>query len=314
MGIADLLREGCLIVEAVEMRQLMAFEAVADTLHFGRAADRLGVAQPAVSQLIRRLEEQLGVTLFERTSHRVTITPAGQELLPDARSAVATVRRLGSRASELAATTAGTLRIATTVATGGRLADLLRRYGETHPVVELDLQVLPTAAKLANLAAGTLDVAFLRSTPAETPGLAMQVAWRERFVAVMPAGHPAAASGRLDVGALGELPLMAISRSAHPVMHDELMAVCRSMAVEPPVRRTLPTPQETLAMIATGAGWTLFIEGHVPGDVPGLVACDLPAHAPLSSVWLLWRVGAPAHVLEFVEIATNAAPIEPAPD
>ena len=71
----------------------MAFEAVADTLHFGRAAERLGIAQPAVSQLIRRLEEQLGVTLFERTSHRVTITPAGQELLPDARSAVATVRR-----------------------------------------------------------------------------------------------------------------------------------------------------------------------------------------------------------------------------
>jgi DNA-binding transcriptional LysR family regulator len=292
----------------VELRQLMAFEAVADTLHFGRAAERLGVAQPAVSQLIRRLEEQLGVTLFERTSHRVAITPAGEALLPDARSAIATVRRLGGRASELAAGTPGSLRIATTVATGSRLADLLRRYGETQPAVELDLQVLPTEQKLANLAAGTLDVAFLRSTPAVTPGLAKRVAWRERFVAVLPAGHPAAASGRLDVDALGALALMVIPRSVHPVMHDELLAVCRSIAVDPPVRRTLPTPQETLAMIATGAAWTLFIEGHVPGDVPGVAACELPAQAPLSHVWLLWRTGAPPHVLEFVALATNSAP------
>jgi DNA-binding transcriptional LysR family regulator len=227
----------------VEVRQLMAFEAVADTLHFGRAAERLGVAQPAVSQLIRRLEEQLGVTLFERTSHRVTITPAGEQLLPDARSAVATVRRLGTRASELAAGTAGSLRIATTVATGSRLAELLRRYGEAQPAVELDLQVLPTEQKVANLAAGTLDVAFLRSTPAVTPGLAKRLAWRERFVAVLPAEHPAAATRRLDVDALAGLPLMVIPRSIHPVMHDELLEVCRSIAVDPPVRRTLPTPQ-----------------------------------------------------------------------
>jgi DNA-binding transcriptional LysR family regulator len=215
------------------------------------------------------------------------------------------VRRLGSRASELAAGTTGSLRIATTVATGSRLADLLRRYGETHPAVELDLQVLPTQSKLANLAAGTLDVAFLRSTPAVTPGLERRMAWRERFVAVLPAGHPAAASGRLDVDALGALPLMVIPRPVHPVMHDELLAVCRSIAVDPPVRRTLPTPQETLAMIATGAAWTLLIEGHVPGDVPGVAACELPATAPLSHVWLLWRTGAPPHVLEFVALATN---------
>jgi DNA-binding transcriptional LysR family regulator len=258
-----------------------------------------------VSQLIRRLEEQLGVTLFERTSHRVTITPAGEALLPDARSALATVRRLESRASELAAGTAESLRIATTVATGSRLADLLRRYGETHPAVELDLQVLPTESKLANLSAGTLDVAFLRSTPARAPGLAKRAAWSERFVAVLPAGHPAAASGRLDVDALGALPMMVVPRSVHPVMHDDVLAVCRSIGVAPPVRRTLPTPQETLAMIATGAAWTLFIEGHVPGDVPGVAACDLPAHAPLSHVWLLWREGAPQHVREFVALATS---------
>ena len=286
----------------VEMRQLMAFEAVADTLHFGRAAERLGVAQPAVSQLIRRLEEQLGVTLFERTSHRVTITAAGQELLPDAREAVATARRLRMRASELATGSAATLRIATTSATGGRLADLLRRYREEWPAVELELQVFPTAEKLARLAAGTLDVAFLRSLPPGTSSLA-RVAWRERYIAILPAGHPAAAGESLDVDALGALPMMLIPRSAHPVMHDELLSVCRAIGVESPLRPTLPTPQETLAMIATGAGWTLFIDGHGPSDVPGVTTCVLPSHAPLSQVWLLWRPEPPAHVRAFVALA-----------
>ena len=193
MGIATLLRERSLIVGG-------RGGAAADGVRGGRghaalrrAAERLGVAQPAVSQLIRRLEEQLGVTLFERTSHRVTITPAGEQLLPDARSAVATVRRSSTRASELAAGTAGSLRDRHHGGDGGPARGLLRRYGEAQPAVELDLQVLPTEQKLANLAAGTLDVAFLRSTPAVTPGWPSG-AWRERFVAVLPAAHPAAAT------------------------------------------------------------------------------------------------------------------------
>jgi DNA-binding transcriptional LysR family regulator len=194
------------------------------------------------------------------------------------------------------------LRIATTSATGSRLADLLRRYGEACPGVELKLQVFPTAEKLARLAAGTLDVAFLRSTPPATPGLA-RVAWRERYIAVLPAGHPAAAGEALDVDALGALPMMLIPRPAHPVMHDELLGVCRSIGVEPSLRPTLPTPQETLAMIATGAAWTLFIDGHGPSAVPGVTTCALPGHAPLSQVWVLSRPDPPAHVREFVDLA-----------
>jgi DNA-binding transcriptional LysR family regulator len=132
------------------------------------------------------------------------------------------------------------------------------------------------------------------------------VAWCERYVAVLPAGHPATADSRLDVEAIGALPLIAIPRADNPVMHDELLAVCRSIALEPRVRPTLSTPQETMAMIATGAAWTLFIEGNVPLDVPGLAECTLPEDAPMSRVWVVWRtVGAPAHVLAFVETATS---------
>src|SRR5947209_18258984 len=89
MGPACWLRSHIAIVGGVELRQLAAFVAVADELHFGRAAERIGVVQPAVSQLVRRLERELGIVLFERSSHHVALTAAGTELLPAARRALA---------------------------------------------------------------------------------------------------------------------------------------------------------------------------------------------------------------------------------
>jgi DNA-binding transcriptional LysR family regulator len=281
----------------------MAFVSVADTLHFGHAAERLGIAQPAVSQLIRRLEGQLDLILFERTSHRVALTPAGQALLPEARSAVATLERLSSRATELREGTTATLRIATTTGNGARLADVLRRYRRHHPGVELDLQVRPTRAKLDGVAAGALDVAFLRSEPPDAQGLSRRVAWTDRYVAVVPT-H---AAGRDGSGrqAMASLPLMIVARVHHPAMHDELLGVCRSLGTEPQVRDALATPQETLAIVATGAAWTLFFEGNVP-ELPGITVCALPDGTPPSRVWVVWRsAGMPAHVRDFLELVAT---------
>ncbi len=282
----------------------MAFVAVADTLHFGRAAERLGIAQPAISQLIRRLEDQLGLILFERTSHRVTITPAGQTLLPDARSVVATVQRLGDRASQLAEGSAATLRVATTTGIGAPLADLLSRYRQARPTVALDLQVLTTTQKLAGIATATIDLAFLRSTPPPTPGLAMRIAWSEPYVAVLPAEHAPASGQPLDVHALVSLPLLLVAHAEHPAMHAELLDVCRSLGFEPQTRPRPAAAQDTLALVAAGTAWTLFIDGNVP-PLAGVRACPLPEGTPPSRVWLVWRdIGATTHVLDFVEIAT----------
>lgn len=278
----------------------MAFVSVADTLHFGRAAERLGIAQPAVSQLIRRLEGHLELILFERTSHRVQLTPAGQALLPEARSALATLQRLSTQATELREGTIATLRVATTTGIAARLADVLRRYHQERPGVELDLQVLPTRAKLEYVATGALDAAFIRSRPPNPNELNSQLAWSERYVAVVPT-H-AAAHDRTGLHAMSTLPLMILARGQHPVMHDELLDVSRSLGIEPRVREAMATPQDTLALVATGAAWTLFIEGNVPA-MPGLTVCPLPDDTPLSRVWVIWRSsGTRPHVHEFVEL------------
>lgn len=288
------------MVERVEVRQLLAFVTVADTLHFGRAAERLGIAQPAVSQLIRRLEGRLELILFERTSHSVQLTPAGQALLPEARSALATLQRLSAHATALRDGTTTTLQVATTTGIAGRLADVLRRYHLRRPGVELDLKALPTEAKLQQVVTGALDAAFTRSRPRDRNGLKSHLAWSERYVAVVPT--QAVAQDPTGLRAMRTLPLTILAREQHPAMHDELLDVARSLGFEPRVRDATATPQDTLALVATGAAWTLFFEGNVP-DMPGLTVCALPDGTPPSRVWVVWRPAETRpHVREFVEL------------
>ena len=274
----------------VELRQLAAFAAVADRLHFAQAAEALGVAQPAVSQLIRRLEESLGITLFERSSHRVVLTSAGSALLPHARSAVESAARLRRLAGELAVGSTGVLRIATTPGIGLRLGAAIGAFSAEHPDVALELPVLTTGEKSERLRTGELDVALLRSPPPADPALHREVVWQERYVAVLPAAHPAAAQDPADLSTIAGLPMLIVARDTHPAMHDELLAVCAAVGITPRLGPSVRSAQDTIAMVAAGAAWTLYIEGNLPAEVPGIAVRRLPPPDPPSNVWALWRV------------------------
>jgi DNA-binding transcriptional LysR family regulator len=293
----------------MELRQLAAFTAVADRLHFGQAAEDLGVAQPAVSQLIRRLEQTLGTTLFERSSHRVTLTSAGAALLPHARTAIESAARMSRLAAELATGSTGVLRIATTPGIGPRLGAAIGAFSAEHPDVALELPVLTTRQKLERLATGELDVALLRSTPPADPALRREVVWQERYVAVLPAAHPAAARDPADLPTVAELPMLIVARDAQPTMHDELLAVCAALGVESRLGPSVRTTQDTIAMIAAGAAWTLYIEGNLPADVPGVAIRRLPPPDPPSNIWAVWRsVGTNPQAQSFVASLLERAP------
>ena len=293
----------------MELRQLAAFAAVADRLHFGQAAEDLGVAQPAVSQLIRRLEETLGITLFERSSHRVTLTSAGSALLPHARTAVESAARVSHLAAELASGSMGVLRIATTPGIGPRLGAAIGAFSAEHPDVTLELPVLTTRQKLERLATGELDVALLRSTPPADPTLRREVVWQERYVAVLPAAHPAAAQDPADLSTVAELPMLIVARDAQPAMHDELLAVCAAVGVEPHLGPSVRTTQDTIAMVAAGAAWTLYIKGNLPADVPGVAIRRLQPPDPPSNIWAVWRViGTNPQAQAFVASLLKRAP------
>jgi len=290
------------------LRQLAAFDAVAAELHFGRAAERLGIGQPAVSQLVRRLEEEHGVVVFERSSHHVALTAAGADLLASARRALAAGRAFDDAARAIAAGTRGVLRIATSDATTGSLAFLVRRFAAAHPEVHVDLQALESDAKAPSLLAGAVDLAFVRA-PVRARGVRRESLWTEPLVAVVPSSvartsGPAAA----DPTVLARVPLMIIARSAHPAMHDELVAECRVAGFEPRLGPPLASPREGLAAIAAGAGWTLTPRSNAPRAIEGVTVLHFAVPQPTTTVSLMWRAtGANVHALAFVALAQAAA-------
>jgi DNA-binding transcriptional LysR family regulator len=287
--------------------QLAAFDAVAAELHFARAAERLDISQPAVSQLVRRLERALSVTLFERSSHHVTLTSAGAELLPLARRTLTAAGELADAAAGIATGAAGRLRIGTTPGIGPSLNLLLASFRARHPRVSVDLDTPTTERKLAALKAGDLDLAFVRA-PIRDRSLRTQPLWREPMLAVIPASHAAAAGDVADPSRLSTLPLILLDRRTNPAMHDEILDLCRASGVEPTLGPPLRELQEAEALVATGAGWFLTIEGNAPLGVQGLAVRRLPEPEPETRVALVWRgVGPSAPAAAFIAVAREAA-------
>jgi len=301
MGRAHSLRSRSAIVARVELRQLAAFVAVADELHFGRAAERLGIVQPAVSQLVRRLEKELGIVLFERSSHHVAITGAGAGLLPAARRVLAAADDLAAAVPALAGGQQGELAVGTTEGMGPKLNLVLARFADEHPHASIRLEAMHTPAKVRAVRDGTLDVAFVRA-PVDREGIDAAELWSEPLVALVPARHPAA-STEPPLPELASLPLILAERSANPGMHDALLDACRRCGLEPRLGPPLRNVQEALATIATGAAWTLLTAGNV-AEAPGVAARPIGAH---TGIELIWRsTGAGPLAKSFVELALRA--------
>ena len=290
----------------MELRQLAAFVAVADELHFGRAAERLHVVQPAVSQLVRRLERELGVVLFERSSHHVALTAAGAELLTAARGALAASEELATSAAALARGEQGQLRIGTSDGISQNLNLLLARFAEQRPNARVRLEALHTPAKLKALRAGELDVAFVRA-PLDLAGLRCVQLWSEPLVAVLPERHPLAAAPEIALSELSALPLMLGPRHANPGIHDELLELCHGAGLEPQIGPELHSRQEALATIASGAAWTLLTTSNAPDDMAGVAVRPVAERRAHTQVALAWRAtGASRLTLTFTELATRA--------
>jgi len=269
----------------VEVRHLRYFQAVAEELHFGRAAARLGIAQPPLSQQIRRLEELLGATLFDRTTRRVLLTDAGAVLLEGTERVVqtldgvldATRRAAGGETGRLAVAFASSVMFQT-------LPSLLRAFRDQYPDVVLELRELPTGLQLAALQAGELDVGFVREPPG-TPGVAMETVMREPLVVAVSREHPlagaldgagaegAGAEGAgaepdggtgspddlvlEDVCALAEEPFVLFPEELAPGLHAQVMAVCRASGFEPRVVQESRELYTTVSLVEAGLGVTL---------------------------------------------------------
>jgi DNA-binding transcriptional LysR family regulator len=241
----------------VELRHLRYFVAVAEELHFSRAAARLRIAQPALSQQIRRLEQELGVALFNRTKRHVELTPAGRALLEEGGRVLAQAERAARTAQRAARGEIGPLAIGFTPSADlDILPRVLRRWHARFPDVEIVLHSLLPAAQVEGLRDGRIHIGFVR-TPIEEAGLVVEPIQREPLVAVLPHRHPLARAERVHLGDLAPDTMILFPREIAPGYYDIFIGACRRAGFTPRILHP-GSMQTNLALVSAGLGVSLM--------------------------------------------------------
>lgn len=218
----------------MDMRHLRCLVAVAEELHFGRAAERLHLTQPPVSLAIKELEEELGVLLFERTSRRIALTRAGEDALRDARVVLAAADTLRKRAQEAAKGLVGSLSIGfISLPAYSFLPATLNTFTETYPRVQLGLHEGVTAEITRDVESGKLDVGLVFPTPDQPTSLSSRVVLAEPLMLAMPASHPMASQTRIDLSKLSQERFLGFERQYGPLMFDAIVATCMRHGFSP---------------------------------------------------------------------------------
>ncbi|WP_311131969.1 LysR family transcriptional regulator [Nonomuraea gerenzanensis] len=257
----------------MELRALHYFVTVAEELHFGRAAQRLRIVQPAVSQQITRLERELGVRLLDRTSRKVRLTPAGERVLAAARETLAAAARVRVVAGEPAAA----LRIGVASCLTQRLERALARLRDSERPAEPILIDLPVTARLDAVRDGELDLALVRGA-VTAPALTVVRAWSEPLHAVLSSSHPAADKPTVSLHDLDPHGLRLPARDGDPPLHDAILAMLASPPPRPPAGDLLNVLYE---VGRDPAGWTLMPAEQLTGPRAGRVL-HVPFNPPLT--------------------------------
>lgn len=294
--------------EKIELRHLRYFAAVAEELHFGRAAERLGIAQPPLSQQIKSLEELVGYPLFERRP-QVRLTPAGEALLEVALRTLAQVEEGLDSTRRAGRGEAGkiTVGFAASILTTA-LPEILRTYRERFPGVELRLRELSSAAQAAALSDGGIDVGFVREAVEYGEGLICEPILREEFVAVLPPAHVLAGRAELPLGELAGEPFVHFPRAVAPALYDQIGDACRRAGFRPRVVQEAQEWLTILGLVEAGLGVSLVPDSFRRLRWGGVQYRPLAPPREFTDVFVCRREAAPAPaVAPLIEIARGVA-------
>jgi DNA-binding transcriptional LysR family regulator len=242
----------------MELRHLRYFRAVAEERHFGRAAARLHMAQPPLSQQIRQLEDELGVRLLRRTTRRVDLTPAGEAYLVRVRSILTAVDAAGAEAQRIGSGLEGRLVVGCVgSATYSLLPSLARALREELPGIDFAFRgEMLSPDQVVALRDGSIDLALMRplGDPEDHADLARHVLRRERYVVALPEGHRLAARARLRVGDLRDVGLVVHTGRGRSAMHDAVVGLCRDAGFEPTILHEVAETSTLVTFVAAGLG------------------------------------------------------------
>ncbi|AHG92221.1 LysR substrate-binding protein (plasmid) [Gemmatirosa kalamazoonensis] len=241
----------------MELRHLRYFVAVAEELHFGRAAERLHIAQPPLSRQIRDLERELGEPLLERGARGVTLTAAGRAFLPEARLVLAQAERARRTAQRAAAGETGRLRVGFVEAAtyGGVLHDVLGFFRLHLPNIGLSLFELDPAQQADAFRDGRIDLGILHAPPPDAARwLHVEAVYGVRMIVALPEAHALAPRARVALGDLADEPFVLFPRPSAPALHDEIVTRCRRAGFEPRVVQEATGWHTVAGLVAAGIG------------------------------------------------------------
>lgn len=265
----------------IELRHLRYFIVVAEELHFSRAAKRLHIAQPGLSQQIKALEGMLGVRLLDRTKRQVRLTAAGQTLLDEGRRVLSDFDRVLDLARRTGSGLMGQLRVgAISSAAYGVLPNLLREYRTRYPDVELIFREMMTPIQVNAMRKGEIDIGFMR-LPYDTGTLTTRTVRREELAVLLPEGHPLSGSDEVPLSALAREPLIVWPASPRPSWADYVIGLCRDAGFEPRIAQEANESATAIGFVAAGIGVALAPEGVKLLMRPGVEYRPIAAPAPV---------------------------------
>jgi DNA-binding transcriptional LysR family regulator len=297
----------------MELRHLRYFIAVAEERHVTRAARRLGMQQPPLSQQIHALERELGAQLLRRMPRGVELTEAGRALLVDARAILAHVDHALASTRRTARGEQGRISIGFTSSAPFHplVPRVVRAFRELHPRVSLSMEEGGSPELIEALRNERLDAAFVRTDVANPEGLAVETLLREPMLVAVPKGHALARSPRapLPLNALADETFVVYRRGSGPGLYDAITAACRAAGFSPRIGQEAPRVVSTLNFVAAGLGVSIVPASLARMRMDGVVYRGIRAGArPFAALNLASRQGdASAGLQRFVELAKQTA-------
>jgi DNA-binding transcriptional LysR family regulator len=295
---------------------LRYFVAVAEEAHITRAAERLGIQQPPLSQQIRALERELDVQLFRRKPRGVELTDAGRSLLDDARAILAHIDRAGAAARRTARGERGRIAVGFTSSAPFHpfVPRVIRTFREASPLVSLTLEESGTTELIEDLRHDRIDAAFIRTPVADPQGLAVHPLLEEEMLVALPGGHPlslgdASNDAGLALKALAGETFVVYRRPSGPGLYDAIIAACHAAGFSPRVGQQAPRIVSTLNLVAAGLGISLVPASLRRMNMDGVAYRRLSgAVQPMAPLNLASRRGDPsAAVRRFLDLVRQTA-------
>lgn len=276
----------------MELRHLRYFIAVAEELHFGRAAEQLGISQPPLSQQIQAMEEELGVRLFERTNRRVALSEVGRLFLPEARQVLAQLEQAVAVARRAQRGELGELKVGFTSSAPftSTIPRAIRAFRQACPEVHLDLRELSSRGVAEAVHEGRLQVGVLRPLAPLPEELVALELFAEPLVVVLPVGHPlAGGADGVRLAELGEEPFVFFPRSFGTGLYDQLLELARAAGFVPRIVQEASEAMTLIGLVATGLGVTVLPASFSRMRIDGVVCRTLLDAGATTAVWLVRR-------------------------